>query len=94
MIAERRRYLRIFKKQNALSLESAIDPELYKLKKGIIFKNLVKQKILLQVANNNTYFLDENRERQIRKKAQKVAIIIMTIVAAFALISLAVIYLK
>ena len=72
--AKIRRYKSIFHKAHATAPERAILPWEYGITRGMIFNRLVRQKILVP-AGNDKYYLDELRDKTLRKRSSLIAII-------------------
>jgi hypothetical protein len=81
-----RRYKSIFHKAHATVPERAILPWEYGITRGMTFNRLVRQKIIVP-AGNDKYYLDENRDKTLRKRSNIIAIaaIIIIILIVFTI---------
>jgi hypothetical protein len=89
--AKRHHYVSKFKEVKALGPENALEPQSYGLSENLIFNRLVRQGILVPVANNR-YYLDENKEQQARQQRKRRIMLmvgmILFVIAAMAIINL------
>jgi hypothetical protein len=83
----RKKLLNKFRTASATNPEMAILPAEHGIRTGLIFKRLVRQRILVQT-HNLRYYLDETREGEVRHVKLQVVIAIVIIFMVFALILL------
>ena len=88
IIAKTNRYLRRFRKAGADSPQGSINPSDYGIRQDFVFRKLVRQGIFV-LDNNEKYYLDENRNTQIRK----IKFTIVTVLIGLILLTLIITYL-
>ncbi len=76
--AVRKKYVRVFKRQGAISPQSAIKPEDFGLNRRLIFNSLLRQGILSAAAKDH-FFLNETKEQEVLKSHKEMAVIIMSL---------------
>ena len=78
IMAKTRKYLKTFRHAHAISPEQAINPFEYGIVDGMAFKRLLKREIIKQTGVNR-YYLDEHRAMQLKKRSNRLVIILMLV---------------
>jgi hypothetical protein len=88
IIAKRNRYVRIFRKADALSPQKTISPVEHGIRDSFVFRKLVRQGIFVRV-NEEKYYLDENRYSLIKRiKLRIVILLTILVILTFAIVCL------
>ncbi len=74
--ALRKRYIKIFKKEDALAADKAINPDMHGIRRNGTFKNLLKQGVLVEVTPD-AFYLDIERDTAVRSRRRKTGIIVL-----------------
>lgn len=82
-----KRYIRIFREAGATNPANAIVPGKHGIRTSMVFKKLVRQGVLVQVGNEERYYLDEVQEAMHRKRRLVLAGIVIAVVLAGLLIA-------
>ena len=88
IIAKTNRYIRIFRKAGADSPLRSINPSDHGIRQDFVFRKLVRQGIIV-LDNNEKYYLDENRNSQIRK----IKLTVVTVLIGLILLTIIITYL-
>ena len=83
IIARQNKYIRAFRKAGAVSPGSSIRLTDHGMRNSFIFDRLVRMGIIVPVGND-LYYLDEQKEMQVRKRR----ILIMIVVSVLILIAM------
>ena len=87
IIARRRKYFKSFRQAGALSAGSSIRLADHGIKRSMIFDRLVSQGIIVPVGDDR-YYLDEEKEHEIKKRLMPVLLIIAILVLILVLASM------
>ena len=87
--AARKKYLTVFRKQQAVSPAQALTPESAGLKRTMIFRHLVRQGVIV-ATSANTFYLDEAREQEVQKLVKKRGLMVVSILIIVLLIIVAI----
>lgn len=82
---QRKRLLRAFQRVNAISPDKSINPQEQGIRMGFIFKNMVRQKVIVQTSTSKYYF-NEEREKEVKRNLLQVIVALMVIFIAVAII--------
>ena len=86
VMARQRRIIRIFHDAGAVKSFKAIVPEEHGISKNIIFNRLVRNGVLSAV-HDGRYYLNENREKELRKRRKDIIGFILMVIAILVLIA-------
>lgn len=84
--AQQEKIISIFHKAGALNSFSAILPSEHGIIKGFFFNRLVRNGILVPI-HDGRFYLNEAREKDVRKRRQEVIGIILMVIAIIVLIA-------
>lgn len=87
IIAQTKKYIRIFKDADAITPHSAILPREHGIRNNLVFKKLVRQGILVEVGNER-YYLDLVKELEIKKQRHTMIMIFLGIILILMIITL------
>lgn len=88
IIARRRKYFKSFRQARALSAGSSIRLADHGIKRSMIFDRLVSQGIIVPVGDDR-YYLDEEKEHEVRKRLLPILLVIFILVLILALAAIA-----
>lgn len=77
--ARQNQYIRTFRQTGAFSSVTSIRLKDYRLRKSVIFDKLVRQGVIAQ-AGEDRYYLDQQREEEVRKKRIPLLIVALIVV--------------
>ena len=86
VMARQKKIIRIFQHAGAVKSFKAIVPSEYGISKGVIFNRLVRNGILL-ATHDGRYYLNEIREKEVRKRRQDIIGIVLMVIAIIVLIA-------
>ena len=87
IMAQTKKYIRIFKDADAITPHSAIIPREHGIRNNLVFNKLVRQGILVEVGNER-YYLDLVKELEIKKQRHTMIMIFLGIILILMIIAL------
>ena len=86
VMARQKKIIMIFQHAGAIKSFKAILPSDYGITKGVVFSRLVRNGILLPTQDGR-YYLNESREKEVRKRRQDIIGIVLMVIAIMVLIA-------
>jgi hypothetical protein len=79
ILIQMKKYIRIFREANATTPSTAIIPSEYGIRTSFAFQRLVREGVV-KPAGTERYYLDEEREFEVRKRRQSLVVVLMVLV--------------